>query len=485
MKKQLKYWFSLMGLTMSVGLTACSSNQFVFANFESYVSPLLLERAEAKQPMTFLTYPTNEKLINGFANNTYTVAVASSYAVSELQQQGHLLPIDWAKFNLKKTQNGSNQATIQNKEDAKELFTKEIGDISGELLNWGVPYFLQDLVFVYRGEKIQELEGQDVTWSTIIKAIVNHKDRFNNNRLALIDDARTIFSLANVVHHEVKNTTVDVNPTGSTLNYFGNVYESFANLGLKRDNLNTLFVNSDSNIIINELTNGRRQGGIVYNGDAVYAALGGDLRDEINENNLPNGDNFHIVQPKHSPVALDFLIINQQQTHFRDAAHQLIYQLALEGADQTAEELLKTDEEKGTSDEDYYTYGAMQNFSYVNYVSPLKNISDETTGIVFKENKQADTKRVVKQQSQSEQQSESAEKEETEQDDFYTATLKSLLKADSLDDKAKKLVDTIKKTYKIKKADNINWANLIEKPITPLQRSNLTLSWLDFKQRFW
>ncbi|MGV1746068.1 hypothetical protein ACNI8C_00990, partial [Mycoplasmoides pneumoniae] len=93
--------------------------------------------------------------------------------------------------------------------------------------------------------------------------------------------------------------------------------------------------------------------------------------------------------------------------------------------------------------------------------------------------------RVVKQQSQSEQQSESAEKEETEQDDFYTATLKSLLKADSLDDKAKKLVDTIKKTYKIKKADNINWANLIEKPITPLQRSNLTLSWLDFKQRFW
>ncbi|WP_268741285.1 hypothetical protein [Mycoplasmoides genitalium] len=49
----------------------------------------------------------------------------------------------------------------------------------------------------------------------------------------------------------------------------------------------------------------------------------------------------------------------------------------------------------------------------------------------------------------------------------------------------KKLVETIKKAYTIEKDSSIRWNQLVEKPISPLQRSNLSLSWLDFKLHWW
>ncbi|AFQ03347.1 type 2 periplasmic-binding domain-containing protein [Mycoplasmoides genitalium] len=483
MKKQLKYCFFSLFVSLSSILSSCGSTTFVLANFESYISPLLLERVQEKHPLTFLTYPSNEKLINGFANNTYSVAVASTYAVSELIERDLLSPIDWSQFNLKKSSSSSDK--VNNASDAKDLFIDSIKEISqqtkdsknNELLHWAVPYFLQNLVFVYRGEKISELEQENVSWTDVIKAIVKHKDRFNDNRLVFIDDARTIFSLANIVN--TNNNSTDVNPKENGIGYFTNVYESFQRLGLTKSNLDSIFVNSDSNIVINELASGRRQGGIVYNGDAVYAALGGDLRDELSEEQIPDGNNFHIVQPKISPVALDLLVINKQQPNFQKEAHEIIFDLALDGADQTKEQLIKTDEELGTDDEDFYLKGAMQNFSYVNYVSPLKVISDPSTGIVNSKRNNAEMK--SKQMSTDQMTSE-------KEFDYYTETLKALLEkkdSEELNENEKKLVETIKKAYTIEKDSSIQWNQLVEKPISPLQRSNLSLSWLDFKLHWW
>ncbi|WP_228444765.1 type 2 periplasmic-binding domain-containing protein [Mycoplasma tullyi] len=409
-KKPVKLIVSALALS-SVLVASCEggnnllNRNFVYANFESYMSPnLQSELRQTYNNLQFDTFASNEKAITNFKNETYTIGTLSTYAVLDLIHQGILQKLDWSQFDLSYLNDEDQEVPIKNSTDALALFTDDVQKVLTSysidnkpvnLLDYAVPYFFQSLVFAYRGAKIDSLVDHQSSWYDILNTISSeqYRDRFNNNRLGIVEDERSLYSIANIIKTSKDNQEVSVNPPPSqlTLNQFADVYQEIADAGINFHNLatnnrSTALLNSDSSVILNNLDSGRINGGIMFNGDAIFSAQGGEFHGEEDDPLKPTSEDFHIVTPVNTPLALDLIVVNQLNIRhfpgFLEQSYKVIRKVALEGVNQTLadfQEVLTEDPET------IYKNGPLENFNYVQYTSPLKKISDPENGLVAAE----------------------------------------------------------------------------------------------------
>lgn len=455
MKKIIKFFSVLMSSVLPTTLASCSNdNGFYFANFQSYMSDTLLSRLESGsekgidgstiiENFNYRTFSTNEDLERNFYTN-YDVAVPSTYLTAKLANEGELMVIDWSKFNLYKLDKYGNKTEdkVENAADALTLFTPQVRatllsyDLKeakrildskypdeakifkqeGGLLNFCVPYFLQNLGLTYKsndGTNWDFGNGNDnLSWPEIMKTLRNKIDDSSINKIAATDDSRILYSVARLIQTSQNDSTPYVNPSSiigsdsmsTTLNEtisiddFKQTYK-YLTEGIKK---NTYYLNSDSNILLNLFAYPGSTGAdaiFSYNGDTLYGSQGGDSYSYDAENptsfknwimNYFAGDNFKIktTNPENSFLLLDTMVINRKRVLEKNhvqLAYDVLYKIGLEGADHS----LYTDDKKTeynnetsndndpifTSVDDEFKYGPMLNFSYVQYVSPLKTIN--------------------------------------------------------------------------------------------------------------
>ncbi|MDE5545780.1 MAG: hypothetical protein K2I76_04165 [Malacoplasma sp.] len=439
MKKIIKILFApLFSFLFPSFLTSCSSNDgFYFANFESYISQDLLDELESHQLMGFngtkiddfnyRTFSTNEDLERNFYTN-YDMAVPSTYLTVKLANEGQLLPIDWKQFNLYKLdENGlrTNQK-IEKASDALSLFSPQVRSIlltysldeayekepdkekidkCGGLLNYCVPYFLQNFGFAYKttdGKEWDEFRSE-FSWKTIVESMKKHEDYVK--KISAVDDSRTLYSIGRLVETNDQN----INP-GNSQPQLSETYEivesekdyfqTYQNLisGLSK---NTYYLNSDSNNVLNSFAalNGS-EAIFSYNGDILFGIQGGDnyAYDEKdpsdfqkwietyinNEASNTKNEEFFIksASPKNSFLLLDTMVINRNRVKSekeKKIAYSILYKIGLEGSDLS----LYTDSKKTQySDTAIFNNnsannvnGPVQNFDYVQYTSPLLTLN--------------------------------------------------------------------------------------------------------------
>lgn len=430
---------SLIILAANLFLTACAannSNQIVIGNFQSYISPWLANNLEQKYNLNFSYFNSGDEVISRYKVNAYDASIVSNSTMDNLIQNKLVKKINWAWFNLKK----NDHQIIKNSTEALELYTKPVQEIltkkyktkTGEpinLLDYGIPYFLQTFNFAYRGNKINELHPlkQSLTWKEMLE-IIGKQKRFHsiNNKhpqLALIDDPQTVMSASQLMNPD--NHGVNPLENARSISNLENAYKFFVKNGINRTNLgnNPVLLNSDSNLLLNELANppktiGSVAGGFLYNGDILFAANGGDQGFKIEPND------FHIVKNKTTLYALDLFnfsnkipdqiennkpILNSKL----DRLYKTVRSLALEGSN--ANSFLEESEadpnlsdvqkvkikqklsancnsecitydanliKENVDDESTYKYGAMINFNYVQYTPPLKKMYNQILGLI-------------------------------------------------------------------------------------------------------
>lgn len=217
-------------------------------------------------------------------------------------------------------------------------------------MDYGIPYFLQDFIFAYRGEQIPEISNAS-TWAEAID-LISTNDRFkpknNKPNLMAIDDARTMFSIPSLI------STNNVNPKNNES--IGSLSDKYYKLSSKINNLgnNVMKLNTDANAVLNDLATNSVNGAFLFNGDALYASYGGDDGVSIDE------QDFHIVKPSDTLVALDLFVFNKNMKSDKlDKAYKVVNELCLSF---------------DTSDpENSLIY---ENFDYVNYTCTLKSLND-------------------------------------------------------------------------------------------------------------
>lgn len=456
MKKIIKFSIPIVSSIFPSLLASCSNdNGFYFANFQSYISDSLLNRLQSNSEkgidnkstiknFNYRTFSTNEDLERNFYTN-YDVAVPSTYLAVKLANEGELKVIDWSKFHLHKLDKYGNKTNdmIENAEDALTLFTPQVRatllsyDLTdaekiiekypdekknykkeGGLLNFCVPYFLQNLGLTYKSEDGKEWNfdnknNDNLSWPTIMNVLRQKINDGSIKKIAATDDSRILYSVARLIQTSSNSTgpyvnpgeKIDSNTKSTTLNKtisiddFENTFKYLTN-GIKK---NTYYLNSDSNILLNLFAypnSGSADAIFSYNGDTLYGSQGGDSYGYNEDDpsvfekwilNYFNGDDFKIktINPQNSFLLLDTMVINRKRVlekNHLDLAYDVIYKIGLEGADHS----LYNDNTKSSynndasvdndpiftvNSDDEFKYGPMLNFSYVQYVSPLQTIN--------------------------------------------------------------------------------------------------------------
>lgn len=397
MKKTVLNFIKISSILSIVPIvSSCSSDKIVFANYESYMSEDVMRDLQSKNNIVFLPYETNEEIENKFSGY-YDVAVPSTYEVIKLHKKGLLEKIDWSLFNIvangNKITNGIEALNSKIFSEAivelvkgldKEYQASGAIDSNESILDYGIPYFLQSFSFAYKGEKISKLsEAKD--WSTILKIINSnnpnidprftpHKER----KIAIVDDARSMFGLSNTINYE------GVNPDSSikSIHDFSNIYRDFSS----NFNKDYTYFNTDSGQIISTLAKPYPYGAscaIAYNGDLLYAAQGGGLYDPADPNY------FHYCKLDKTLIALDMVVINKKSKNNqskREKIYDIIKDICLSGASDN--EQIDATKPDGT-----FVYDSMNNFDYVEYTSPLRKICEFVTdGDYFSEYSEAQIK---------------------------------------------------------------------------------------------
>ncbi|MGL4617191.1 MAG: hypothetical protein ACRCUM_03045 [Mycoplasmoidaceae bacterium] len=351
----------LISVFITFPLSSCglNSNKIYFGNFQSYMSPDVMNNVYDKYNLDFKSYINNEALLREFQKN-YDIAIPSSYAAIELIEKGELLPIDWSKFNISSSK--SETGIIKNASEALDLFIPEIhailtgydfnnDGIKDNLLEYAVPYFLQDFILGYKSEQIEFSEVHYDNWE---KVLINLKKELSNSNISRgisIDDPRTIYSLARLI----SDPNNDVNPSKeeNTIDHF----KEFFSFLPKYFGKNEMIFNSDSGNVLNDLAHPNGSGfGFMYNGDVLYSMFGGDSKSD-------NLSDINFIRPTTgSNIALDMIVINKKSESNSDIIHEIINDIALKG-------IVEIDNFDDSS-------LAYLNFDYVMYTSPIKIMYD-------------------------------------------------------------------------------------------------------------
>lgn len=360
------------------------NNKFVFGNFQSYISDDVKAELGSEYDINWQYYGSNSEIPTFIQNGTIDAAVATNDMIAKLLIDDQIQPIPWDEFDLTK----SDGTKINSYRDLQgfvtdttwkigEEFAKAINlrDSSnpneiGNLLEYCVPYFMQTFTFAYRGSKIPESDiGTNPSYKDIF-SYISKSDYFNSKLSAVMmidDSSRSIYDVARIV-----GGATDINPeTGRlTMERTYSPAVSISEISKTYDNIanyyevgtNTISFNTDPSIILNKLALNQTYGAFLYNGDSIYAAMGGDNPED--SPGLPNfegeGD-FHVIVPTDNFIAMDGIVLNKKMSSAkREKAISIIKDLCLSG--------LNYGENIGEMDEDgNYVYTSADNFAYVNY----------------------------------------------------------------------------------------------------------------------
>ncbi|MGL5591644.1 MAG: hypothetical protein ACRDCF_02815 [Mycoplasmoidaceae bacterium] len=355
-KTLLAFSSILMSFFSAPLLSSCSSNtsKLYFGNFQSYMSTDVMDTISSEYNTEFKSYKNNEALLREFQKN-YDIAIPSSYAVIELIERGELLPIEWSKFNIPSLTNPNE--IIKSADEALDLFVPEIHPIlkgydfdddpeNDNLLEYAVPYFLQDFILGYKSEKIEFSKISFENWEEVLIDLKEVLDREKNLRGISIDDARTMYSLGRLIRNED-----NVNPESheNTIEHFKEVFSFLPKYFVK----NEMIFNSDSGNVLNDLAHPNGSSfGFMYNGDVLYSMFGGDSPVD------PLTDINFIRPTSGSNLALDMIVINKKSESNSDKIHEIINDIALKGIVDIVPDELSL---------------AYQNFDFVMYTSPVEN----------------------------------------------------------------------------------------------------------------
>lgn len=404
-------------VVLPFSLSVANSNQFVFGNFQSYMSQNVMNRLEKQYNINWQYYGTNAEIPTYIKNKTLNIAVATNNMIAQLAINKEIQPIDWSKFNLyyQDPSDPQKEIKVEHYWDMQHVVTPAVWNLCqaiatkagfpsvtdangqqhlGNLLEYCIPYFMQTFVFAYRGPVIEELNKPDVSFKDIFGYITNTSIKDNrflggNSKVMMIKDARTVYDVSRLINYAENPTPAnqDINPSSEylmnydrskndntlapSINQIGQTYDHLATYYRNIDP-NTITFNSDSGIVLNKLASRQIEGAFLYNGDAVYAAAGGDVAD--GGTNLPvfpdkplspddpeSANEMHVVVPKDNLVAMDGVVFNKTLTGSKlDEAYNIVREVCLSG--------LNPNEDIGAEDADgNYKYLSMQNFDFVNY----------------------------------------------------------------------------------------------------------------------
>ncbi|OAL10235.1 hypothetical protein A6V39_02210 [Candidatus Mycoplasma haematobovis] len=389
-----------LGIGFATWVTAASglligkssnSNDLVFGNYSDYISSDVAQKLREKYQLRVDLFDYDHLVKERFQKGIYDIAITSTSVLSELKSSGVAMKLDWSKLLGDETisqGNEVNNGQQLNKpkktiEDARALFTDIVKDMSHDLLEYGIPYFVQKLGFYYRGEKIKDLQ-EPVTFKTLIEKISNDNRFHSKNgkpQLGLIDDPRTVLSLARKVGNKQ-----DVNPNEDEYKNSESIlndYKKLISAGLDKKVMgdNFLYMTPDSGPMVDALSNKDIQGAFMYNGDGLFAANGGNAELKIKETD------FHHVELSENIFFLDFLTFsNKMSEEKKDKAYKLAKDL-LFLKDEVKNPFRKEGEDSGDVDSVVSSVGSeeeegdkpyeeivAQNFDEVQYTPTLEKV---------------------------------------------------------------------------------------------------------------
>lgn len=313
--------------------TTSNTRNFVLGNYQSYMSPTVMKELNKQYGLEFDYFETSEDVKKLLKKNTIDISNTTSYDLVDLVKENLVSKVDWKKFNLQiaDPNNPNVSIPIENANDALQLFTMptqevltsySIDNVAINLLDYGIPYFIQDLVFVYRGQQISQLTGT-VSWQDVLD-VISTEERFKPKQapqIISLDDPRTMYSIPRSIQTSPSNINPDTN---ATIDDLQSTYQLLSD-SLNKLGSNAINLNSDSNTVLNIIATGQMNGGFMFNGDAIYASYGGDNKVTIDEND------FHVVKPENTVVALDMMVMNSQMndTSKIDKSYDIFKQLCL------------------------------------------------------------------------------------------------------------------------------------------------------------
>ena len=336
-----------IGALIGISISDKNSSKIYFANFESYISPELKQSLISENNVSYKTYGTSEELESRFSEN-YDIAIPTSYTLVNMIKRNEVKKIDWSKFNI---------TGINNSTDALNLFTDPVKKVLSEtydlnndgtydnLLDYGIPYFLQDVVLGFKqNKKTNELFNLK-SWSELFNWLELNQSNVNGEIIS-VKDERTLYGIS-----RLRNNKDSVNPENNvkSIDDFYSDYKYLKKFG------NHMIFRTDSGEVLNSIAspNGAKYS-ILYNGDLVYSMLGGDMYYDNPDNSL----NF--IRPSNTLIMLDMVTINKNTKANQEQIYNILKKVCL--------------------NEDDWT---LTNFEYVNYTPPLKDIYDKVTDINY------------------------------------------------------------------------------------------------------
>jgi len=407
------------GTITMLPLTSCnSSNAIQLANYESYMSQDLIHDLQQNlgYPIQFPYYTTAEMIPAKF-ERYYDIAVPCGYELIALLRKGWLSEINWAEFDVKDMSGNP----VTNETEALNLFANDSDGYTGisamndkftqyltylyvtdpddplikntgfklgdsfNILKYGVPYFAQSFMFAYKGDPMTFYEFKTAnvtttpTWADIFWTISpsnpNQPAIFKNNKLGMIDDARSFYDISRMVETATDGSTFITNDplTGDedTKERMFQTMSVISSLFSNRKGENFL-LNTDSQIVSKTLAD-RKCGinGIMsWSGDTIYAAQGAEEYDPFTSKDL------HVIKPSGGSLdEIEFMVINKKNKNNPKklgAIYKAIGQICLDGCEKSTEEIVK-------KTDDGYEYWSMTNWNDILYTPLLKNIYKAVT----------------------------------------------------------------------------------------------------------
>ena len=131
----------------------CSKKQqLVIYNWGEYIAEDTIAKFEAKYPqydVVYRTFETNETMYPNLANG-YDVIIPSEYMVCRLIEEDWVQPLEWSKLpNVEKYMDPM----------FREVTYTDDATISGEVLDYAVPYMYCTVGLVYDANKVELPEG--------------------------------------------------------------------------------------------------------------------------------------------------------------------------------------------------------------------------------------------------------------------------------------------------------------------------------------
>lgn len=160
------------------------------------------------------------------------------------------------------------------------------------------------------------------------------KSRRGSSKLGLIEDPRTVLSLARFSEDETS-----VNP-GYAYDRYDSIYKDYKKLlkKLNRANMgrNFLYLDGTSSRLVDALVSGSINGAIMYNADCLYASYGGNLGEEHKPSQL------HIVNISNDIYFLDFLVMSSRLSPDKEKRVYEFYQsILMHGHDKDKQRILE------------------------------------------------------------------------------------------------------------------------------------------------